>query len=501
MTNPATPPSEVGWQFVSQYYTFVNKQPNRLHCFYTKNSAFVHGTEGEDEQTCYGQHEIHEKIQGIGFQDCKVYIHSVDSQSSANNGIVIQAIGEMSNNNAPWKKFAQTFFLAEQPNGYFVLNDIFRYLKEETDEDAEEDEAAGAVAAGVVDEPVVPEPAPGVENNYHPNPQQQARADPPPAIEPTLAPVEVAAEPAPATNGNGVHHDVPASPEAAPVEPTPEPAEEPAAAPAPVEAPAPEEPAPEPAAAEPTPAAAEEPTAEPTPAAPTPAPAPAPAAAELVATPAPAPPKPAAPEKPKTWANLAASKAGAWGSALATEAKGVSAAAAPSPAPPAPRPSAPASRAPPSGAQAENSGLAAAQSLTTAQCFVKAVVETIDAGTLRAVLTARFGPIKELEIVRSKACAFLEFEKLDSAKKAIIASLPQHMGGEGGVRIAEGADPAVPNFSRDAPRIIIETRKERGDRPPPKPRGGAPNGDRGSFRGGPGRGRGAPRGAAPAGPK
>ena len=70
--------------------------------------------------------EIHKKIVSIGFQDCKVYIHSVDAQSSAAGGIIIQVIGEMSNKGEPWRKFAQTFFLAEQPNGYFVLNDIFR---------------------------------------------------------------------------------------------------------------------------------------------------------------------------------------------------------------------------------------------------------------------------------------------------------------------------------------------------------------------------------------
>ena len=48
-------PSEVGWQFVPQYYTFVNQEPNRLHCFYNKNSTFIHGTEGEDTQSFYGQ--------------------------------------------------------------------------------------------------------------------------------------------------------------------------------------------------------------------------------------------------------------------------------------------------------------------------------------------------------------------------------------------------------------------------------------------------------------
>lgn len=45
-------------------------------------------------------------------------------------------------------------------------------------------------------------------------------------------------------------------------------------------------------------------------------------------------------------------------------------------------------------------------------------------------------------------------------------------------------------------RIVVETRRERGDRPPSRPRGGAPvNGEaRGGF-GGPGRGRGTGRGA------
>ena len=79
--------------------------------------------------------EIHDRITSIGYDQCKVYIHSIDSQSSANGGIIIIVIGEMSNANGPWRKFTQTFFLAEQPNGYFVLNDIFRYLKEDVEEE------------------------------------------------------------------------------------------------------------------------------------------------------------------------------------------------------------------------------------------------------------------------------------------------------------------------------------------------------------------------------
>jgi len=119
-------------------------------------------------------------------------------------------------------------------------------------------------------------------------------------------------------------------------------------------------------------------------------------------------------------------------------------------------------------------------------------VDSVAEQTLKQIVTSRFGPIKDLEIVRNKACAFLEFEKLESAKRAITASLPGQ-GGQGGVRIETGGGENV--------RIFIETKKERGERPVNRPRGGGPGqgvnggGDgRGSYRGrGPPRGRGGPK--------
>lgn len=76
-----------------------------------------------------------ERIKTLDFYQCKVRVTNVDSQASDSN-IVIQVIGEMSNKSKPHKKFVQTFVLAVQTNGYFVLNDIFRYL-------VDEEEAAG----------------------------------------------------------------------------------------------------------------------------------------------------------------------------------------------------------------------------------------------------------------------------------------------------------------------------------------------------------------------
>lgn len=60
--NTSVNPSEVGWQFVPQYYTFVNKHPHRLHCFYNKSSTFIHGTEGEDGKPCFGQQVSYQSL-------------------------------------------------------------------------------------------------------------------------------------------------------------------------------------------------------------------------------------------------------------------------------------------------------------------------------------------------------------------------------------------------------------------------------------------------------
>ncbi|CAJ0648674.1 12796_t:CDS:2 [Entrophospora sp. SA101] len=127
--------SEVGWIFVQEYYTFLHKEPNRLHCFYGQASHFIHGSEGEQVRTLIGEKEINEKIKSLNFNNCKVAVTNVDCQASKDDGILIQVLGLMSNHDEPPRKFAQTFFLATQPNGYYVLNDIIRFLNDDDEED------------------------------------------------------------------------------------------------------------------------------------------------------------------------------------------------------------------------------------------------------------------------------------------------------------------------------------------------------------------------------
>lgn len=69
-------------------------------------------------------------------------ICNLDCQGSFGGGIIVQVLGELSNEGGPAQKFVQTFFLAEQPQGYYVLNDLFRYLKEDPEDEEDEDEIA-----------------------------------------------------------------------------------------------------------------------------------------------------------------------------------------------------------------------------------------------------------------------------------------------------------------------------------------------------------------------
>ncbi|KAI9281475.1 hypothetical protein BY458DRAFT_468978 [Sporodiniella umbellata] len=139
---------DVGLIFVREYYTFLNKRPDRLFAFYKKDSLFTRGDEGVPTEMASGQEEIGKKLKECNFEDCKVLVTQVDSQLSANNGIIVHVLGEMCNQTNASQKFSQTFFLATQPNGYYVLNDIFRFLKDEVNIDyyhCEEEESDEAV--------------------------------------------------------------------------------------------------------------------------------------------------------------------------------------------------------------------------------------------------------------------------------------------------------------------------------------------------------------------
>lgn len=140
-------PQCVGREFVRQYYTLLNKAPLHLHRFYSNNSSFLHGgldRPGQETKPVVGQQEIHQKIMQLNFRDCHAKILQVDAHETLESAVVVQVIGELSNNGLPMRRFMQTFVLAPQsPKKYYVRNDIFRYQDEEvfTEDDETENNA------------------------------------------------------------------------------------------------------------------------------------------------------------------------------------------------------------------------------------------------------------------------------------------------------------------------------------------------------------------------
>lgn len=135
-THPPVAPEQpaahvVGNSFVNQYYTVLHSSPYYLHRFYTDESTLTLAEAGNDfTETVQAQRAIHDKVMSLGYDECKAQIHSVDSQYSLKGGVIVQVTGTLSNHASLESKprnFVQSFFLAVQEKGYFVLNDVFRY--------------------------------------------------------------------------------------------------------------------------------------------------------------------------------------------------------------------------------------------------------------------------------------------------------------------------------------------------------------------------------------
>ncbi|KAK9449653.1 uncharacterized protein V1518DRAFT_414293 [Limtongia smithiae] len=401
---PVPPPAadamsqvEVGWLFVQHYYTYLNKDPMRLHQFYTRRSIMCHGNEGEHVEPLVGQAQINRKIVELGLHDCKVLVSNVDSQPSI-SGLVVQVLGEMSNRGGPSQKFVQTFFLAEQKTGYFVLNDIFRFLKEDVPEsDADIDEEIDYVPAAPA--PPVTVVAPTTSSlpssrNDTPGPEsveldeatiQEQYAATAATMPPDAPPLLIEEDERPA---------VPVPAEQSQVDEVP---------------PVPLSPLPAPAEVVVAPVVA------------------APVAAPVV------PVVPAAPAGRVSWAALAAKSTAAAAAAAASTTTAAVPAAAPTQAPPAliPAPAVPAAQENAKPASKDDAPAAQPQAAQPQQqqrrpriefhsAYIKGVNEKVPEAALREALT-RFGKLTHFEVSRPKSCAFVDFADAVMLKSALEA--------------------------------------------------------------------------------
>ncbi|CAI9288411.1 unnamed protein product [Lactuca saligna] len=121
--------SQVGSYFVQQYYQVLQQQPEFVHQFYADSSTMVR-VDGESTETASAIFQIHSLIQSLQFSG--IEIKTINALESWSQGIVVVVSGSVrSKFFNGWRKFVQTFFLAPQEKGYFVMNDIFHFVSEE----------------------------------------------------------------------------------------------------------------------------------------------------------------------------------------------------------------------------------------------------------------------------------------------------------------------------------------------------------------------------------
>ncbi|OWM75888.1 nuclear transport factor 2-like [Punica granatum] len=128
--HPAEPdPMEVGNAFVKQYYPMLISSPDHVHKFYREGSEVSRpGPNGEMTSVTTMQ-AINEKILSLKYDKYKAEIATADAQASFEGGVSVLVTGILTGEDAVRRMFTQFFFLAPQDTGYYVLNDMFRYVE------------------------------------------------------------------------------------------------------------------------------------------------------------------------------------------------------------------------------------------------------------------------------------------------------------------------------------------------------------------------------------
>ncbi|KAI8523285.1 hypothetical protein RHMOL_Rhmol13G0061400 [Rhododendron molle] len=154
-------PQVVGNAFVQQYYHIQHQSPALVHRFYQDISKLGRPDGDGNMSTTTTMQAINEKILSLNYGEFRAEIKSVDAQESYNGGVHVLVTGYLSGKDNMIQNFTQTFFLAPQEKGYFVLNDIFRYV-----EDIKH--ANGNQSSGTdIEAPLTPEQDPSPEEVNH----------------------------------------------------------------------------------------------------------------------------------------------------------------------------------------------------------------------------------------------------------------------------------------------------------------------------------------------
>nr|DAD35057.1 TPA_asm: hypothetical protein HUJ06_005697 [Nelumbo nucifera] len=128
--SPAHAPSAqvVGNAFVEQYYLILHHSPELVYRFYQDSSVFSRPEPNGTMSSVTTMQAINDKVLSLDYKDYKAEIETVDAQDSYKDGVIVLVTGCLTGKDNVRKKFTQLFFLAPQEKGYFVLNDVFRFV-------------------------------------------------------------------------------------------------------------------------------------------------------------------------------------------------------------------------------------------------------------------------------------------------------------------------------------------------------------------------------------
>ncbi|XP_047952104.1 nuclear transport factor 2-like [Salvia hispanica] len=121
----------VAHSFIQQYYTLLHHSPQQVYLFYRDTSILSRQDLNGLMRTVTTCNCINDEICNLDYINYKTEIKSADSQDSF-EGVMVLVTGCLTGKDNMRRKFVQTFFLAPQDTGYYVLNDVFRYVEETT---------------------------------------------------------------------------------------------------------------------------------------------------------------------------------------------------------------------------------------------------------------------------------------------------------------------------------------------------------------------------------
>ncbi|GJX85522.1 nuclear transport factor 2 [Tanacetum coccineum] len=119
----------VGKAFVDKYDQILRESPEQLYRFYRDNSTLGRPEASSSLSNTTTINGIKAKIQSHSYGDYKFEIKSVDAQESLEGEVYVLVIGYLTGKEKILKKFTQWFLVAPMDNGYFVRNDMFRYIE------------------------------------------------------------------------------------------------------------------------------------------------------------------------------------------------------------------------------------------------------------------------------------------------------------------------------------------------------------------------------------